>query len=87
MGSQRPLPVPPYPGIIPYNVDSPEDEDVPPNENSPRLLGIGQRPVSVGSFGPLSFQTLPGLPAQQNWSEEQARDKFYHYWEKQQVSS
>ena len=40
---EKRLPLPPYPGIIPYKVDSPEDEDVEPDENSPRLLGIEQR--------------------------------------------
>ena len=80
MGSRRPLPVPPYPGIIPYQIDSPKNEDVSPNENSPRLLTVEQRPISVGSFGPSSFQTVPGLAAQHNFSEEQARDKFYQYW-------
>jgi len=82
MGSRRPLPVPPYPGIIPYQIDSPKNEDVSPNENSPRLLTVEQRPISVGSFGPSSFQTVPGLAAQHNFSEEQARDKFYQYWQK-----
>ena len=72
MGSRRPLPLPPYPGIIPYRVDSPEDEDAEPDENSPRLLGIENRPVS--SFG---------LPAQRGVTE--AREKFYQNWQKQQV--
>merc|ERR1711892_251689 len=71
MGSRRPLPLPPYPGIIPYRVDSPEDEDAEPDENSPRLLGIENRPVS--SFG---------LPAQRGVTE--AREKFYQNWQKQQ---
>ena len=72
MGSRRPLPLPPYPGVIPYQVDASEDEDVEPDENSPRLLGIEQRPVS--SFG---------LPAQASLT--QARDTFYQNWQKQQV--
>ena len=72
MGSRRPLPLPPYPGVIPYQVDASEDEDVEPEENSPRLLGIEQRPVS--SFG---------LPAQASLT--QARDTFYENWQKQHV--
>ena len=72
MGSRRPLPLPPYPGVIPYQVDASADEDVKPDENSPRLLGIEQRPVS--SFG---------LPAQASLT--QARDTFYQNWQKQQV--
>ena len=52
--------------------------------DSPRLLGIEQRPVSVGSFGPPSLQTVPGL-VEQELSEEQVRDKFYQYWERQKV--
>ena len=72
MGSRRPLPIPPYPGIIPYTVDSPQEEDAVLDENSPRLLGMEERPIS--SFG---------LPAQSSLTE--ARDKFYQNWQKQQV--
>ena len=52
--------------------------------SSPRLLGIEHRPVSVGSFGPPSTQTVPGLAAG-TLSEEQVRDKFYAYWTRQKV--
>ena len=51
---------------------------------SPRLLGIEHRPVSVGSFGPPSTGTVPGLAAQ-TLSEEEVRDKFYAYWTRQKV--
>ena len=84
MDSKRPLPVPPYPGIIPYHVDSPDH--IQPHHNPPQLLGMEQRPISVGSFGPSSCQTLPGV-AEHSLSEEQVRDKFYKYWQKQQVGS
>ena len=83
MISQRPLPVPPYPGIIPYHVDSTDHLEP---HHPPQLLGMEQRPISVGSFGPSSCQTVPGAAAQHNLSEEQVRHKFYEYWQKQQVS-
>ena len=74
MASRRPLPVPPYPGIIPYCVDiQDEDDDTPPDETSPRLIGIEQRPVS-------SFE----LPAQPYVAE--ATNKFYQTWQKHEVS-
>lgn len=82
----RPLPIPPYPGVIPYTVDQAGDNTNNQAEHtSPRLLGIEHRPVSVGSFGPPSTQTVPGLSAQ-TLSEEQVRDKFYAYWTRQKVS-
>ena len=84
----RPLPIPPYPGVIPYTVDQPEEsQNTSGGEQlltSPRLLGIEHRPVSVGSFGPPSNQTVPGLAAG-TLSEEQVRDKFYAYWTRQKV--
>ena len=81
----RPLPIPPYPGVIPYTVDQGGDTTNNQAEHtSPRLLGIEHRPVSVGSFGPPSTQTVPGLSAQ-TLSEEQVRDKFYAYWTRQKV--
>ena len=87
MSNQRPLPIPPYPGVIPYRVDHKEEDDQDQSQTSPRLLGIEQRPVSVGSFGPPSNQTVPGLSSQNlNLSEEQVRDKFYAYWRRQKVS-
>ena len=87
----RPLPIPPYPGVIPYTVDqageaskgsSGGSEEL---SSSPRLLGIEHRPVSVGSFGPPSTGTVPGLRTG-TLSEEQVRDKFYAYWTRQKVS-
>ena len=84
MDSKRPLPVPPYPGIIHYHKDSPEH--VLPHNNPPQLLAMEQRPISVSSFGPSSCQTLQGA-AEQSLTEEQVRDKFYKYWQKQQVGS
>ena len=83
MTSQRPLPVPPHPGTIPYHVDSPDHQDP---HHPPQLLGMEQRPISVGSFGPSSCQTVPGEAAQHNLSEEQVWIKFYQYWQKQQVN-
>lgn len=84
MSNQRPLPIPPYPGVIPYRVDQRSQEDEEQEEtSSPRLLGIEHRPVSVGSFGPPSNQTVPGL--NNDLSEEQVRDKFYAYWQRQKV--
>ena len=83
--NQRPLPIPPYPGVIPYRVDARDQDDQEQTETSPRLLGIEHRPVSVGSFGPPSTQTVPGL-ASQDLSEEQVRDKFYAYWNRQKVN-
>ena len=84
----RPLPIPPYPGVIPYTVDQAEEsQNTSGGEQlltSPRLLGIEHRPVSVGSFGPPSNQTVPGLAAG-TLSEEQVRDKFYAYWTRQKV--
>jgi len=88
MSNQRPLPIPPvYPGIIPYRIDNDnkhqEDADQ-EDTSSPRLLGVEHRPVSVGSFGPPSTQTVPGLPRQsRDLSDEQVRDKFFAYWQKQ----
>ena len=82
----RPLPIPPYPGVIPYTVDQTGDHNNTQAElTSPRLLGIEHRPVSVGSFGPPSTGTVPGLAAQ-TLSEEEVRDKFYAYWTRQKVS-
>ena len=75
--------------MIPYTVDQ-EEQQEPHNTSggdqltSPRLLGIEHRPVSVGSFGPPSTQTVPGLAAG-TLSEEQVRDKFYAYWTRQKV--
>jgi len=69
MASRRPLPVPPYPGIIPYCVDIQEEDDTPPDETSPRLIGIEQRPAS-------SFE----LPAQPYVAD--ATNKFYQNWQK-----
>ena len=83
--NQRPLPIPPYPGVIPYRVDARDQDDQDQTETSPRLLGIEHRPVSVGSFGPPSTQTVPGL-ASHHLSEEQVRDKFYAYWNRQKVN-
>ena len=81
----RPLPIPPYPGVIPYTVDQTGDHNNTQAElTSPRLLGIEHRPVSVGSFGPPSTGTVPGLAAQ-TLSEEEVRDKFYAYWTRQKV--
>ena len=87
----RPLPIPPYPGVIPYTVDqageASKGSSGGPEElgSSPRLLGIEHRPVSVGSFGPPSTGTVPGLRTG-TLSEEQVRDKFYAYWTRQKVS-
>ena len=83
----RPLPIPPYPGVIPYTVDQagePSSSSAGEQLASPRLLGIEHRPVSVGSFGPPSTGTVPGLTAG-TLSEEQVRDKFYAYWIRQKV--
>ena len=82
MSSQRPLPVPPYPGIIPYHVDQDQQHHQPAH-----LLTMEHSPASVGSFGPSSCQTVPGLAAQQDLSEEQVRDKFYKYWERHKVGT
>ena len=88
MSGQRPLPIPPYPGVIPYTVDRREAEDGAGGQNSsPRLLGMEQRPVSVGSFGPPSTQTVPGLATPGELSEEQLKDKFYAYWNRQKVTT
>ena len=89
MSGQRPLPIPPYPGVIPYTVDRREAEAGAQGgqDSSPRLLGIEQRPVSVGSFGPPSTQTVPGLASSGELSEEQLRDKFYAYWNRQKVTT
>ena len=86
----RPLPIPPYPGVIPYTVDGEqggESHNTSGGEqlSSPRLLGIEHRPVSVGSFGPPSTGTVPGLAGGTALSEEQVRDKFYAYWTRQKV--
>ena len=91
MSGQRPLPIPPYPGVIPYTVDRRDKEDGAGGQSggrdsSPRLLAMEQRPVSVGSFGPPSTQTVPGLASSGELSEEQLRDKFYAYWNRQKVT-
>ena len=68
MGSRRPLPVPPYPGIIPYTVDNPREDDDHKEENSPTLLVMEQRPISSFGFPPQSSITeLRG----QNWQKQQ----------------
>ena len=83
MVSQRPLPVPPYPGVLPYRMDSSDDIQVAP---TPHQLTVDHGPVSVGSFGPSSGLTLPGGGGGQvDMTDEQVRDKYYRYWEKQQV--
>ena len=92
MSGQRPLPIPPYPGVIPYTVDRRDKEDGAGGQSggrdsSPRLLAMEQRPVSVGSFGPPSTQTVPGLASSGELSEEQLRDKFYAYWNRQKVTA
>ena len=77
--------------MIPYTVDG--DQGGEPHNTSggeqltsPRLLGIEHRPVSVGSFGPPSTGTVPGLAGGRGaLSEEQVRDKFYAYWTRQKV--
>ena len=84
MSNQRPLPIPPYPGVIPYTMEDRGEAGA--QDSSPRLLGIEHRPVSVGSFGPPSSGTVPGLAANKDLSEEQLRDKFYAYWNKQKVT-
>ena len=77
--------------MIPYTVDGEEQQEAHNTSGgdhqltSPRLLGIEHRPVSVGSFGPPSTQTVPGLAEQGTLSEEQVRDKFYAYWTRQKV--
>ena len=89
----RPLPIPPYPGVIPYTVDGEQGGEShntsgggDHHNTSPRLLGIEHRPVSVGSFGPPSTGTVPGLAGGRGaLSEEQVRDKFYAYWTRQKV--
>ena len=85
MSNQRPLPIPPYPGVIPYTMEDRGEAGA--QDSSPRLLGIEQRPVSVGSFGPPSTQTVPGLASSGELSEEQLRDKFYAYWNRQKVTT
>lgn len=88
-GHTRPLPIPPvYPGVIPYRIDTrdtAEDTDTEAAEagaadTHPRLLAVQHRPVSVGSFGPPSTQTVAGA---QPVTEEMVRDKFYAYWNRQ----
>ena len=59
MSNQRPLPIPPYPGVIPYTMEDRGEAGT--QDSSPRLLGIEHRPVSVGSFGPPSSGTVPGV--------------------------
>ena len=83
--NQRPLPIAPYPGVIPYRVDARDNDndDDQGETSSPKLLGIEHRPVSVGSFGPPSNQTVPGLNMEV--TEERVREKFYSYWNRQKV--